>query len=227
LVVISYRRLEEAVEFIRLSLASEEGRTNKQVSNKYGKMVQRFTAQFEFLPKTTAHDFRRLYAQLSFVEFAPKSTSIQAWTKKVLNHESLMTSINYNAPIRLHIEELDLTQLKSKLVKHEAELTTIEDKLEMIDDQLPLPVPVPKSRVVSSDPNRVVFKTQDGYVEVLKLEPAPRHRVPISQQMERNQAINTKVQELKDKKVPVTITNLRKLGLGTLLADKIVKTGTL
>lgn len=221
LVVITYLRLQEAVEYVRLSLASEEGRTNKQVSSKYGKAVQRFTHQFAFLPKTTAHDFRRLYAQLSFVEFAPKSTSLQAWTKKVLNHESLMTSINYNAPIRLHIEELDLTQLKSKLLEHSAELTTIEDKLDAIET--PPPAPVPK--LVSSDPNRAVFQTPSGLVEVFKLDPVPSHRITLEQQLERNKAINLKLQELKDKQVPVTISNLRKLGIGTKLASKIVAAG--
>ena len=101
---------------------------NKQLTGLYGKRVSALTSKLTYLPYTSGHDFRRLYAKMPFEEFADtRKVSENGRVKKVLNHDNICTSIHSNSTLALNKENIDMDALRSKVNNHTGRLNTMED----------------------------------------------------------------------------------------------------
>lgn len=87
------------IKIIRDKMTVKPEDDNIALSNRYGKRVNAKITQIargvDTKGITSSHDLRRIYANLSYKQFAKKNTSLQVWVSKILGHSDLTSAANY------------------------------------------------------------------------------------------------------------------------------------
>jgi hypothetical protein len=209
LLVITYKEVSETIKIVRDTVKEQTkglNLDNRALSAKYNARVNRRIKKLG-ISGGTAYDLRKIYANLSYELIANQNKITKnAWIQKILGHDQLETSLHYNnvaltstgQSIDAHLDDLESKQVQ------------VEKRVEKIEEKEDIKYPS------SSDPNSVKFIVGAQEVYISRV---PRIKDGIENKMKRGKA---KIEEMKEKGVMITNSNLRKLGFGAEIVAKLL-----
>ena len=219
ILVITYKELNDAVQLIRKNVREQTdklGLNNQELSKKYNEIVNRRVKKLKLA--STSYDLRKIYANLSYELIADQSKITKnRWIQLILGHESLETSLHYNnvsltsgeSVCPPDPEGID-SQLDEITAKQDNIVKRVEDVKQTLFEQTLFEYPS------SKDPNAVRFINKNGNdVYISKLP-----RLKDGNTLVRGRL---KITELEKFGIPITNSNLRKLGIGADNADILIK----
>jgi integrase len=209
ILVITYKELSATVKVVRDAVKEQtmgQNLDNRALSAKYNARVNRRIKKLG-ISGGTAYDLRKIYANLSY-ELIADQTKItkNAWIMKILSHEDLQTSLHYN--------NIALTSTGQSIDAHlddlEAKQEQVEKRVEQVETKYETKYPS------STDPNAVKFIVGVNEVYISRV---PRIKDGKENKLKRGKA---KIEEMKEKGVPITNFNLRKLGFGAEIVAELM-----
>lgn len=209
ILVITYKELSATVKVVRDAVKEQtmgQNLDNRALSAKYNARVNRRIKKLG-ISGGTAYDLRKIYANLSY-ELIADQTKItkNAWIMKILSHEDLQTSLHYN--------NVALTSTGQSIDAHlddlEAKQEQVEKRVEQVETKYETKYPS------SQDPNSVKFIVGADEVYISRV---PRIKDGKENKLKRGKA---KIAEMKQKGVPITNFNLRKLGFGAEIVAELM-----
>lgn len=97
---LSAKNFIRLMKIIRDKMTRKEGDDNIILSNRYGKRVnakiKKLAQEAKLTGITSSHDMRKIYANLSYDQYAPKNCSLQGWVSCVLGHGDTTSAIHYS-----------------------------------------------------------------------------------------------------------------------------------
>ena len=195
IVVIDSHSVLERIHKIREMVETPENRekTDAKLTQLFNSRVNKHIKKLG-LP-TTIHRLREIYAQLSYNLYANKQQiSNNRWTQSVLGHNDIRTSIHYNT-VSLDSKGHDL---ESRVDNVESETKENTHRIDDVAEEV---------HATPQNPNRVEFIDSTGKKVFMDKLPRLRDtdRIPRAQ---------NQVKEMHRLKIPITTTNIRKVGIG-------------
>jgi hypothetical protein len=222
--IVETIRTQISAQFdVDLGLPDQKGRrelSRKQITNLVDAKVNKVVKDV-FDPSYVFHDLRSLYAQLSFVQFAPNNVSQQYYFSHVLGHQesSLTTALSYSKfAIRRKLDEND-PDMRAEIVTLKEEFkglqhAVLEEKKigSIYHGKRKLPSDLEDSALENT---AVSFMKPDGTILTMQKQPHLRNNDEKSRMARLEQSAKT----LQDNHIKPTSRNLLRLGFGSRIVN--------
>ena len=217
ILVITYKELNDAVQLIRKNVREQTdklGLNNQELSKKYNEIVNRRVKKLKLA--STSYDLRKIYANLSYELIADQSKITKnRWIQLILGHNDINTSLHYNN-VSLTSSEQSVDAQLDDILKVTVKQDNMSKDHEVIEKRVEDVKQTLFEYPSSQDPNAVRFINKNGNdVYISKLP-----RLKDGNTLVRGRL---KITELEKSGIPITNSNLRKLGIGANNADILMK----